>query len=130
MKTNELRLGAVVTLLMFSTGTLLGQVAAPSAGLTVLGVIPVPNWTATGATQQATDLSSFNPVTSVLYYADRVNHAVDAIDTKTNIFLGLVPVPNCVGSCPTGVLVAPDLPTLVIPPPPPPANIITTPMHT
>ena len=114
MKTNELRPGAVMTLLMFSTGTLLGQVAAPSADLTFMRVIPAPNWTATGATQQATDLSSFNPVTSVLYYADRVNHSVLAIDTKTNTVLGSVPVPNCVGSCPSGVLVVPDLQKLVV----------------
>ena len=33
------------------------------------GVISVPNWTTTGPNQEATDLSSFNPVTQVLYYA-------------------------------------------------------------
>ena len=104
----------VATLLVLSAGTMLSQVPATNAGLAYMGVIPIPNWTATGATQQATDLSSFNPVTQVLYYADRVNHAVVAIDTKTNSFLGFVPVPNCAGSCPSGVLVVPDLQKLVV----------------
>ena len=99
---------------MFSAGSALCQVATPSAGLTNLGVISVPNWTTTGPNQEATDLSSFNPVTQVLYYADRVNHAVLAIDTKANTVLGFVPVPNCTGSCPSGVLVVPDLQKLVV----------------
>jgi len=53
-------------------------------------------------------------VTQVLYYADRVAHAVLAIDTKTNSVLGWVPVPNCTGSCPSGVQVVPDLQKLVV----------------
>jgi DNA-binding beta-propeller fold protein YncE len=114
MKTNGMRLATVATLLVLSAGTMLSQVPSSNAGLNYMGVIPIPNWTATGATQQATDLSSFNPVTQILYYADRVNHAVDAIDTKTNSFLGFVPVPNCVGSCPSGVLVVADLQKLVV----------------
>src|ERR1700686_2766416 len=91
-----------------------GQVTSPIAGLTYEGLIPVPNWATSGANQEATDLSSFNPVTQVLYYADRVNHGVIAIDTKTNSILGWVPVPNCVGSCPSGVLAIPDLQELVV----------------
>jgi hypothetical protein len=114
MKTNGMRFATVATVLVLSAGAMFGQVPASNAGLSYMGVIPIPNWTATGATQEATDLSSFNPVTQVLYYADRVNHAVDAIDTRTNSFLGLVPVPSCVGSCPSGVLVVPDLQKLVV----------------
>lgn len=114
MKEFELRLAALAALLLLSAGAVLSQVPAANAGLSYMGVIPIPNWTATGATQEATDLSSFNPVTQVLYYADRVNHAVDAIDTKTNSFLGLVPVPSCTGSCPSGVLVVPDLQKLIV----------------
>src|SRR5689334_16237863 len=104
----------VSTVLLFWAGRALCQVATPTAGLTNLGVIPVPNWTTTGPNQEATDLSSFNPVTQVLYYADRVNHAVLAIDTKTNSIVGFVPVPNCIGSCPSGVLVVPNLQKLVV----------------
>src|SRR5207244_10931854 len=90
------------------------QVATPDAGLTYQGLIPVPSWTTTGPTAEGVDLSSFNPVTQVLYYADRVAHAVIAIDTKTNWVLGWVPVPNCTGSCPSGVLAVPDLQKLVV----------------
>src|SRR5712691_4836947 len=105
---------AVSTLLVFSIGTALSQVATPGAGLTNLGLIFVPNWQTSGPNQEATDLSSFNPITQVLYYADRVNHAVLAIDTRTSSILGFVPVPNCIGSCPSGVLVVPDLQKLVV----------------
>lgn len=99
---------------MLASGTALGQVATPSAGLIYKGLIPVPKWATSGPNQEATDLSSFNPVTQVLYYADRVNHAVLAIDTKTNSILGWVQVPNCTGSCPSGVLAIPDLQKLVV----------------
>jgi hypothetical protein len=94
---------------------MLGQVTTPTAGLNYEGLIPVPNWTTTGATAESVDLSSFNPVTQVLYYADHVAHGVVAIDTKTNSVLGWVPVPNCTASsCPSGVLVVPDLQKLVV----------------
>jgi len=89
-------------------------VATPSAGLINKGLILVPNWATSGPSQEATDLSSFNPVTQVLYYADRVNHAVLTIDTQTNSILGWVRVPNCSGSCPSGVLAIPDLQKLVV----------------
>ena len=110
MTPNKLRLAAVLNLVFF-TGTLLGQVSTPDSGLTFSGLIPVPNWT-TGAA--GVDLNSYNPVTQVLYYADRVAHAVLAIDTKTNSVLGWVPVPNCTGGCPSGVQVVPDLQKLVV----------------
>src|SRR6266849_1022506 len=105
---------AASTFFALSIGSALCQVATPKAGLTYVGLIPVPNWATSGPNQEATDLSSFNPVTQVLYYADRVNHAVLAIDTKTNSVLGLVPVPKCTGSCPSGVLVVTDLQKLVV----------------
>lgn len=110
----RMMVSAVVTVSAFSTGAILGQVATRGAGLISYGMIVVPNWETSGPNQEATDLSSFNPVTQVLYYADRVNHAVLAIDTKTNYILGWVPVPNCTGSCPSGVLVVPDLQKLVV----------------
>jgi hypothetical protein len=94
------------------TGTLLGQVTTPPAGLTTLGVIPVPNWSTSGATF---DLFSFNPNTRVMYQADTRNHGVIAIDTTTNTIHGELFPPNCtMGSCPSGVLVIPDLQKLVV----------------
>src|SRR5262252_471677 len=99
--------------LVLPAGTMLGQVASTDAGLKYQGLISVPTWTTTGATAEGVDLNSFNPLTQILYYADRVAHAVVAIDTKTNSVLGWVPVPNCTGSCPSGVLVIPDLQLLV-----------------
>jgi DNA-binding beta-propeller fold protein YncE len=114
MKISTVMASAVATLFVASTAIMWGQVATPSAGLINWGLIWVPNWTTSGATQQATDLSSFDPVTKVLYYADRANHAVVAIDTNTNYVVGFVQVPNCVGSCPSGVQVAPDLRKLVV----------------
>jgi hypothetical protein len=104
----------VIVLLALSAETVLAQVASTDAGLVYQGLIPVPTWTTTGATAEGVDLSSFNPVTQILYYADRVAHAVVAIDTKTNSVLGWVPLPVCTGSCPSGVLVVPDLQLLVV----------------
>ena len=80
---NEFRIikvGTTLISLALSIGIIPGQVATPKAGLTYLGLIPVPNWATSGPNQEATDLSSFNPVTQVLYYADRVNHGVIAIN--------------------------------------------------
>src|SRR2546428_2763376 len=111
MKTTTVCAGAV--LLTFLTGTLWSQVPTPNPGLTTVGIIPVPNWTATGTV--SFDLSSFNPLTRVLYYADRNNHGATAIDTKTNTFVGVVAPPGCTGtSCPSGALVIPDLQKLVL----------------
>ena len=101
--------------LVFSAVPMPGQVATPAAGLVYEGLIPVPNWTTSGPTAESVDLSSFDPVTSVLYYADHVAHAVLAIDTTTNSVLGWVPVPNCTtSSCPSGVLAIPALQKLVV----------------
>ena len=102
-----------LVLLTFLTGTLWSQVRTPDAGVTTVGLIPVPNWTATGTV--SFDLSTFNPLTRVLYYADRNNHGATAIDTKTNTFVGVVAPPGCTGtSCPSGALVIPDLQKLVL----------------
>jgi len=115
MRVIGLQTQTALTFLVFSAGTMVGQVATPDAGLTYKGLIPVPRWTTSGSTAESVDLSSFNPVTEVLYYADHVAHGVIAIDTKTNSVLGWVPVPNCTASsCPSGVLVVPDLQILVV----------------
>jgi hypothetical protein len=102
MKTNMFPVRAGLILFLCLAASAPGQVTSPTASLTYKGLIVVPNWATSGTNQEATDLSSFDPVTQILYYADRVNHGVLAIDTKTNSILGWVPVPNCVGSCPSG----------------------------
>ncbi len=93
----------------------------PLAGLDFLTQIKIPNWTTTGAaTQASTDVWSFDPSTNTLYFADRVNRGVSVVDTNTNTYLGTIVIPSCnvagavPGSCPSGVLVAPDLHKLVI----------------
>jgi hypothetical protein len=106
-------LRALPALFALSAAIMFGQAPAPDAGLAYQGLISVPGWTTTGATAEAVDLASFNPVTQILYYADHVAHAILAIDTKTNSVLGWVPVPNCGDSCPSGVLVIPGLQLLV-----------------
>lgn len=103
-----------VILFLALASSLPGQVATTSAGLMNKGLIKVPNWTTSGPTQESTDLSSFNPVTQVLYYADRVNAGAMAIDTTTNSILGWVRPPNCTGACPSGVQVIPDLQKLIL----------------
>src|SRR5262245_41341923 len=92
----------------------------PLAGLEFLTKIPIINWTATGTNQASTDVWSFDPSTNTLYFADRVNKGVSVIDTNTNTYLGTLKVPTCdvagtrPGSCPSGVVVAPDLHKLVV----------------
>lgn len=66
MTTTRFQMAAVLRLLVFPAGTMLGQVATPDAGLTYKGLIPVPSWTTSGSTAESVDLSSFNPVTQVL----------------------------------------------------------------
>ena len=93
--------------------------ATPNAGLQLQTIIPIPNWTATGATQASVDIFSFDPVTRIMYFADRVNHGVDVINTQTNTYLGTIPVPSCqtqptTSSFPSGVQVAADLRRLVV----------------
>jgi len=95
------------------------NVPAASAGLQQQTIISIPNWTTTGPTQANFDLLNFDPVAHVMYLADRVNHGVDVINTQTNTLLGTIIVPSCVSqpttsSCPSGVLVAPDLRRLVV----------------
>ena len=75
---------------VLSTQAAWGQIATPSAGLRFLRNLLVPNWTTSGATQANSDLFSFNPQTRVMYFADRVNHGVGAIDTRAHTFLGTI----------------------------------------
>ena len=111
----------VLTLLLGFGPAHTARADTPLAGLQFLTQIKIPNWTTTGAaTQASTDIWSFDPSTNTLYFADRVNRGVSVIDTNTNTYLGTIVVPSCnvagavPGSCPSGVLVAPDLHKLVI----------------
>jgi hypothetical protein len=102
---------------LFLTGALLvaGTAVAqsvPNAGLQLAEIVTVPAWTTSGSTQANYDLGAFNPVTRILYVADRVNHSVDAIDARTNTLVGVMPVPG--NPSLNGVLVAPDLQQLVV----------------
>jgi len=103
------------------------QTPTPLAGLETLQLIPIPTWTSgapgSGVSAQvaSTDVFSFDPATHTMYFADRTNQGISAIDTRTNTYIGTIVVPGCVGlnsagqgSCPSGVLVAPDLHKLVI----------------
>ncbi len=94
----------------------LAATPTPLAGLQLETQITIPNWTNTGATQASTDVFSLDPSTHTMYFADRVNKGVSVIDTETNTYLGTIVIPTCngTGSCPSGVLVAPDLHKLVV----------------
>src|SRR5260370_25878873 len=69
------------------------QSTAPNAGLIVLQTIPVPNYATSGSTQTNYDLFAFNPQTRIMHTADRVNHRVTAVDTRTDGVDAILPVP-------------------------------------
>ncbi len=92
------------------------ETPTPLAGLEPPQLITIPTWTTTGAMQASIDTFSFDRSTHTLYFADRTNKGVSVIDTDTNTYLGTIVVPTCdgTGSCPSGVLIAPDLHKLVV----------------
>ncbi len=115
MKKTVLCVSAVLTFFTFLTEPLHSQIPTPNAGLTTVGVIPVPVWTPAGATSASFDLFSFNPLTRILYQADWRNHGALVIDTVTNTLQGIIKPPACTQTtCPSGVLVIPDLQKLVL----------------
>jgi YVTN family beta-propeller protein len=80
-----------------------------NSGLNLVQTITVPNWSVGVAN---TDLFGFNPVTRIMYLADRTNHAVTVIDTHTNTVIGKIPLAaNTVVNQP---LIAIDLQQLVV----------------
>ena len=83
-----------------------------NGGLQYSQTIGMPTWTNSGSAQANYDLFFFNPRTRVMYVADRVNHGVSAIDTRSNAAIGFMKMPN--NSSPNGVLVAPDLQKLAV----------------
>lgn len=80
-----------------------------NSGLQLQQIINVPGWSLGKAN---TDLFGFNPVTRMMYLADRTNTAIDVIDTHTNTVIGQIPL--AAGSVPNQPLVAIDLQQLVI----------------
>jgi hypothetical protein len=92
--------------------TIVLRAQAPNAGLDYLQNISIPGWSNSGATQANFDLFAFNPVNHTMYVADRTNHAVFAIDTHSNEFVGSWTVPGSPST--NGVLVAPDLQQLIV----------------
>lgn len=90
-------------------GTFAADPNLQNSGLHLQQTISVPNWKVGVAN---TDLFGFNPVTRVMYLADRTNKGVDVIDTHTNTVIGLIPLAaNTVVNQP---LVAIDLQQLVV----------------
>ena len=80
-----------------------------NSGLQLQQTISVPGWKVGTAN---TDLFGFNPVTRVMYLADRTNHAVDVIDTHTNTVIGQISLAaNTIVNQP---LIAIDLQQLVV----------------
>jgi DNA-binding beta-propeller fold protein YncE len=117
----------LLSLTLGSASPARAQTPTPLAGLETLPLIPMPTWTSgapgSGVSAQvaSTDVFSFDPATHTMYFADRTNQGVSAIDTRTNTYIGTIVVPGCAGlnsagqgSCPSGVLVAPDVHKLVI----------------
>ncbi len=88
------------------------QTTVPSAGLQYVTNISVPNWTQTVATQANFDLFAFNPLTRIMYVADRTNKSVGSIDTRTNSYVGTTVLPT--GGSTNGVVIAPDLQQLIV----------------
>jgi hypothetical protein len=88
------------------------QATVPNAGLQYTTNITVPNWTQAGTTQANFDLFAFNPLTRIMYVADRTNKSVGSIDTKTNTYVGTSVLPT--GGSTNGVVIAPDLQQLVV----------------
>jgi len=99
------------SLLCLSTTLCFGQ-SISNGGLQYLQTITIPGWGQSGATQANYDLLGFNPATRIMYIADRLSKGITAINTRSNVFIGIMPMPN--GSSPNGVQVAPDLQLLVV----------------
>src|SRR5579871_5972444 len=95
-------------LLVFSTAL----ASAQGSSLQYTGqTIQIPGWKTTGTAGNANvDLMGYNPVTRIMYLADRTNKGIDVIDTHINGVVGLIPIPGIAtcNACPNGVIVAID----------------------
>jgi len=104
------RLAALETLL-FSTVLASGQ-GLGNSNVQYMQTIGIPGWANSGSAQANYDIFAYNPQTRAMYLADRGNHGITVIDTRTNVFIGIIPMPN--NSSPNGALIAPDLQQLVV----------------
>jgi hypothetical protein len=95
----------------FTCASIWGQTIT-NGGLKYSQTVGMPNWGNSGATQANYDLFAFNPRTRIMYVADRLNKGISAIDTRSNVTIGYMLMPN--NSSPNGVLVAPDLQKLCV----------------
>src|SRR4029077_10282493 len=92
----------------------------PRAPLQYQQTISIPGWKPTGTAGNANvDLLGYNPVTRMMYLADRTNKGIDRIYTPPNVVVGLIkmppPSPQLVPAAgPNGVWVAIDLQQLVV----------------
>jgi len=92
----------------------------PNGGLQFSQNITIPGWGATGSAGNASvDLMGYNPVTRMMYLADKKNIKIDVIDTHDNVVVGQIAIPpasvyKTPPSGPNGVLVAVNLQQLVI----------------
>jgi hypothetical protein len=107
---------AAVMMALFA-GAVWGQ---QSSGLQYLQTIGIPGWKPTGTAGNANvDLMGYNPVTRMMYLADRTNNGIDVIDTHANVVVGLIKMPassppKTPPTGPNGVLVAINLQQLVV----------------
>jgi len=106
-------------LIIFSAALAWGQ-GLQNSGLQYLQTIGIPGWRATGAAGNANvDLMGYNPVTRMMYLADRTNNGIDVIDTHTNVVVGLIKMPptsvqTVPATGPNGAWVAVNLQQLVV----------------
>src|SRR5438105_7426575 len=100
--------GAYAWLSLLSMALVEGQ-GLQNSGLQYMQTIPVPNWRVGVAN---TDLFGFNPVTRIMYLADRTNHGVTVIDTHSNEVVGVIPMDAA--AVPNVPVVAIDLQQLAV----------------
>ena len=106
------KLPCAAGLIVFCAALAWGQ-GLPTGGVQYLQTIQIPGWSTTGTRGNANvDLMGYNPVTRMMYLADRTNHGIDVIDTHNNVVVGKVAMPA--NSTPNGVLVAINLQQLVV----------------
>jgi hypothetical protein len=83
----------------------------PNGGVGFQQQIQIANWQTSGPAANF-DIFGFDPATRIMYIADRTNKGITAINTRTNVSIGFMPMPNA--SSPNGVIVAPDLRKLAV----------------
>src|SRR6266852_7267261 len=101
-------------LVILFAGLVLGQ-GLQNSGLVYVQTIPIPGWRAPGTPgppNANVDVMGYNPVTRMMYLADRTNHGIDVIDTHFNGVVGLIPM--AANSVPNVPLVAIDLQQLFV----------------